>query len=135
MRRITTLCVCFMLTGLVFAGDKENKPQMRELDISVWDKTGLKSLRPVTGGVPLSQGVAPEGTRFILHDENNKIVPSQASVLARWKDGSARWILLDFQSAPSVKEKAHYKLSWGKEVKNNPPKVPVRVQTRKNPIH
>ena len=133
MRRIATLCVCFMLSGLVFAGEKENKEQIKELEISVWDNTGIQSLRPVTGGVPLSQGVAPEGTKFILYDENNKPVPSQASVLARWKDGSARWVLLDFQSAPPGNGKAHYKLSWGKEVKKIQPKVKVRVQAREKP--
>lgn len=130
---IAAFCVCFMLSGLVFAGEKENKEQSNELEISVWDKTGINSLRPVTGGVPLSQGVAPEGTSFILYDEYNKPVPSQTSVLARWKDGSARWVLLDFQSGPSVNRKAHYQLSWGEEVKKVQPKVKVRVQAREKP--
>ena len=73
MRRFAAFCVCFyfLLTGLACDGEMENIQQMKELDISVWDKTGLKSLRPVTGGVPLSQGVAPEGTNFILYDENS----------------------------------------------------------------
>ena len=135
MRRIAAFCICFyfMLAGLAFAGDMENKQQMKELEISVWDNTGLKSLRPVTGGVPLSQGVAPEGTSFMLYDENNKPVPSQASVLARWKDGSARWVLLDFQSDPPVNGKAHYKLSWGEKVKKIQPKATVRVQGREKP--
>ena len=93
----------------------------------------MKSLRPVTGGVPLSQGVAPEGTNFILYDENNKPVPSQASVLARWKDGSARWVLLDFQSDPSVNGKTNFKLSWGEKVKKIQPEVTLRVQGSKKP--
>ncbi len=133
MKRIVLLSVCFLLMGLAYAGDKENKQQVGELEIDVWNKSGLTSVRPVTGGVPLAQGVAPEGTGFMLHDDTNKAVPCQTSVLARWKDGSARWVLLDFQSAPPVDGKAHYTLSWGTEVKKIQPKVMVRTRAGKNP--
>ena len=34
MRGIITFCVCFMLTGIVFAGDMENNQQRKELEIN-----------------------------------------------------------------------------------------------------
>ncbi|MHC4511512.1 MAG: RIFT barrel domain-containing protein [Planctomycetota bacterium] len=58
------------------------------MSISVRDTSGVKSLRPVTGGIPLAQGAAPDGVHFALCDENDNPVPLQTSVLARWKDGS-----------------------------------------------
>ena len=43
------------------------------------------------------QGAAPQGTRFALYDAEGTPVPCQTKVLARWKDESARWLLLDFK--------------------------------------
>ena len=72
---------------------------MKELSIIVQDMSGIGGkLRPLTGGVPIAEGAAPEGSVFILYDDNGITVPLQTSVLARWKDNSARWVLLDFQS-------------------------------------
>jgi len=61
----------------------------------------------------LVEGAAPDGVKFALYDENGEPVPCQISVLARWKDGSARWVLLDFQAEPSANGTASFKLSWG----------------------
>ncbi len=135
MRRITAffICFCFVQTCLVSVGEEKNNSPVKKLDISVWDKTGSKSLRPVTGGVPLSRGAAPEGSGFILYDNNNKPIPSQSSVIAGWKDGSARWVLLDFQAEPPADGKSHFKLLWDKKVKKINPKSPIRISGRKKP--
>ncbi|MHC4629029.1 MAG: RIFT barrel domain-containing protein, partial [Planctomycetota bacterium] len=100
---------------------------------SVWNTSGIKSLRPVTGGVPLAEGAASEGVNFALHDENDNPVPLQTSVLARWKDGSARWVLLDFQAEPSANTKALFRLSWGKELEAVKPEYPVEVSAKGRP--
>ena len=83
------------------------------LSITVQDATHLDTLRPVTGGVPLAPGIAPEGASFALRDESGAAVPLQASVLARWPDGSARWVLLDFQAQPPSGGKRGYTLVVG----------------------
>ncbi|MFQ6036733.1 MAG: hypothetical protein ACE5NM_12920, partial [Sedimentisphaerales bacterium] len=106
---------------------------MRPLDISVRDMTGLRSLRPVRGGVPLAQGAAPEGMYFVLYDENNKSVPCQTSILARWKDRSARWVLLDFLAEPAANGTARFKLSWGRKVQTVNPKFPVQISGQEKP--
>ncbi|MHC4190237.1 MAG: RIFT barrel domain-containing protein [Planctomycetota bacterium] len=103
------------------------------MDITVRDMTGLKSLRPVTGGVPLAQGAAQEGAYFVLYSQNNKPVLCQTSVLARWKDRSARWVLLDFQAEPPANGTSHFKLSWGKKVKTVNPEFPIRITGREKP--
>jgi len=133
VKRIIAFSICFGLvpTTLLLAGDSISRSSSAQLDISVRDMTGLKSLRPVTGGVPLTEGAAPEGVDFILYDENNNPVPLQTSVLAQWKDGSARWVLLDFQAEPPTNGTSHFKLSWGKKVKTVIPGFPVRISGEK----
>jgi len=74
---------------------------MKDLNITVKDMSGVENkLRPVTGGVPIAEGAAPESSKFQLKNESGSVIPLQAEVLAKWKDGSARWVLLDFQSDP-----------------------------------
>ncbi|MHC4542191.1 MAG: RIFT barrel domain-containing protein, partial [Planctomycetota bacterium] len=83
--------------------------------------------------IPLAQGAAPDGVHFALCDENDNPVPLQTSVLARWKDGSARWVLLDFQAEPPPDATAHFKLSWGKKLKAVNPEFPVVVNKQGKP--
>lgn len=85
---------------------------MDQLSITVQDSAELDTLRPVTGGVPIAQGSAPEGVNFNLKDHQGNIVPLQTSILGRWKDNSIRWLLLDFQSTPPKNGKLDYVLSW-----------------------
>ncbi len=129
MKRIIVFSICFVLVpaGLSIARGSKSKSSMGQLNIRVRDMTGLKSLRPVTGGVPLTEGAAPEGVDFALCDENGKPVPCQTSVLGQWKNRSARWVLLDFQAEPPANGTAHFKLSWGKKVKTVDPEFPVRI--------
>ncbi len=51
---------------------------------------------PVTSGVPLAEGALPEGAAVALYSADGGPVPLQTEVLARWPDGSARWLLLDY---------------------------------------
>ena len=98
---------------------------MKNLFITVLDMAGLDTLRPLTGGVPIAEGAAPEGSVFILRDHQGNTVPLQTSVLARWKDGSARWMLLDFQARPPANGKLSYVLSWEKDAEPKKPDVVV----------
>ena len=41
---------------------------MTHVDILVRYEASLASLRPVSGGVPITEGAAPQGSRFLLHD-------------------------------------------------------------------
>ena len=54
---------------------------------------------PVTSGVPMAQGALAAGKTLVLLGADGRSVPLQTDVLARWPDGSARWVLLDFQTA------------------------------------
>ena len=117
MLKITTAILCLGLAIIMSTcgGQMAQQVSADGLIITVSDMTGLQLLRPVTGGVPLAQGIAPEGSRFSLFDDRGDPVPLQTSVLARWNDGSARWVLLDFQSDPPPNGVLQYRLACGSE--------------------
>ncbi|MGC8861881.1 MAG: hypothetical protein ACP5R5_03795, partial [Armatimonadota bacterium] len=85
---------------------------MNEVPVEVRNISGVVGRRPVTGGGPIAQGAAPQGSRFALFDGAGQAVPFQSRVIARWKDGSARWVLLDFISDPPPLESLTYTLRW-----------------------
>ena len=66
------------------------------LRITVQDLAGISGPRPVSGGVPLAEGMAPVRCAFRLRDTSGRPVALQTRPLAVWKDGSVRWLLLDF---------------------------------------
>jgi len=96
-----------------------------KLSITVQDMAGLDKLRPLTGGVPIAEGVAPKNSVFIMSDEQGNSIPLQTSTLAQWKDGSTRWLLLDFQSKPFANGKLNYVLSLEKHVQTKEPNAVV----------
>ncbi len=116
-----------------FAGDSETGSSISQMSISVRNIGGVQSLRPVTGGMPLAEGVAPDDVHFTLHDEGGRALPLQTSVLSRWKDGSARWVLLDFQAAPPANATARFKLAWGEDPTIVTPEFPAEVNRRIRP--
>ena len=89
--------IAFVAFGLVIGRGID---ATAEVTLTVRDTVGLNSRRPVTGGIPLAQGTAPADSPFFLKDDRGESVPCQTSVLARWKDGSVRWLLLDFLAGP-----------------------------------
>jgi len=119
---------------LSFAGDSNADLSVGQMSISVRNISGVQSLRPVTGGVPLARGFAPEGVYFELHDEDGKALPLQTSILSRWKDGSARWVLLDFQAEPSPNTTERFRLSWGQQLMAVKPEFPVQVNRQGKPV-
>jgi PcRGLX-like N-terminal RIFT barrel domain/PcRGLX-like protein C-terminal alpha/alpha toroid domain len=106
---------------------------VKELIIFVHAIAGLLGPGPVTGGVPIAEGTAPPGVVFSLADEQGSPVPLQTTVLAQWKDGSARWVLLDFQSTPSDKARQQYSLAWGPSEAVPAPPAAVTQRTGERP--
>jgi hypothetical protein len=54
---------------------------------------------PVRIGVPLPIGACAESGSVSLFDADGNQLPIQVAVLDKWRDGSIRWILLDFQAS------------------------------------
>lgn len=68
---------------------------------------------PVTSGVPFARGALADPSRVALFDEAGRPVPLQSDVLARWADGSVRWLLVDFQVDLAAGQKRLFQLREG----------------------
>src|SRR5690606_11522163 len=108
---------------------KSDPPYM---DISVKDLAGLDIQRALTGGIPIAEGAAPKGSQFVLLDHNDQPVPCQTEVLATWEEGSARWVLLDFQAKPQAMGKEHSRLTWNTDAGKTLPTEAVNVSEGKS---
>ena len=53
---------------------------------------------PMRVGVPFAEGALPPGAGISLSDALGRRLDTQAKVMGTWPDGSARWLLVDFQS-------------------------------------
>lgn len=62
------------------------------------DHAGLaRHNTPVRGGVPFARGVLKDGSTARLRTEAGVDVPCRVRPLARWYDGSIKWLLVDTQ--------------------------------------
>jgi len=127
--RVSILAMCVLYSSSCMASETSpgSEHTRKEVAVSVKETAGLNVLRPVTGGVPIPEGVAPNGTDFALLDSHGTAVPCQTEVLARWKDDSIRWVLLDFQANPPANGAGELKLRWGEDAGQTNPNVPVKV--------
>ncbi|MCX7590239.1 MAG: hypothetical protein N2255_01285, partial [Kiritimatiellae bacterium] len=59
-----------------------------------------RTLEPVTSGVPLPEGRYKDVSAFRLLDTEGNEIPCQFTPIVRWyRDGSIRWLLLDFEAS------------------------------------
>jgi hypothetical protein len=64
--------------------------------IVVEEHAGLdRKDEPVSVGIPLERGAAPPGARLRVVDGSGAAVLAQTRPLARWSDGSLKWVLVD----------------------------------------
>lgn len=76
------------------------------------ERSGLSRCdEPVTVGIPLPQGAVFDPATLFLEDAQGKECLLQAQVLAHWFDGSAKWVLLDFQATVGSNKQAEYRVS------------------------
>lgn len=114
MNSIKTIGVLFGLFAFFLSYTAFTQPQEEPgyVDIRVQETAGIKFLRPLSGGIPIPEGAAPSGSEFMVTAPGGKVVPSQSQVLATWGDGSARWVLMDFQADPDPGSTEEFRLTW-----------------------
>jgi len=82
--------------------------------LTVEEPSGLgRTAHPVTSGVPIPEGVLAEPDTVRLMDEKGKELPLQTQALARWPDGTVKWLLLDFQLDLKANGKRKPTLTFG----------------------
>lgn len=99
-----------------------------EIRMTVQEPAGvLRQQWPVTSGIPLAQGVLRDDQAAALFDAAGGEMPLQTETLARWPDGSIRWLLLDFQIDLKAKESRTLVLRYGPAVRRAAVPNPVRL--------
>ena len=69
-----------------------------EVPLTVRESAGVaREGEPISGGVPLPKGAYKAGQHFMLVRAGGGVVPCQVSPLVVERDGTLRWVLLDFQ--------------------------------------
>ena len=104
-------------------------PQLPSLDLT-FIEPGAHGRHgfPLTVGVPLAEGVLPEGAPVAMTNGSGEPVPVQARVMETHHDGSARWLLLDYQSDSEPLEPSTATLRPGEKPLEAPPDN--RIETR-----
>ncbi len=71
----------------------------------------------VTSGVPFPMGGLRNDAQVRLLDAKAREVPLQVRTTATWKDGSVKWLLLDFQTDVDAGKSTQYFLEYGAGVR------------------
>jgi hypothetical protein len=99
-----------------------------EVALKVEEPSGIsRTAWPVTSGVPIAQGALKDGDGVALFNAGGRQTPLQTDVLSRWPDGSARWLLLDFQIDLAARETKTLTLRYGNGVAREPVASGVQV--------
>ncbi len=80
---------------------------------------------PARCGLPVPQGELISAENIAVLDHDGRPIPSQNRITARWPDGSARWIFVDFMHELSRGANARYTIVYGNGVRAEA--TPARV--------
>ncbi len=84
---------------------------------------------PTRCGLPIPQGELADANRVAVRTASGKIIPSQSRALARWPDGSVKWLFLDFFHDLTSPGDATYTIAYGNRVEPVDPSAGVRITT------
>ncbi len=94
-------------------GNKNSK-SVRSLPLTVTEPAGIQRRDwPVRSGIPFPQNAFYEEDNVRLLDGDGRAFPLQARVMARWPDGSVRWLLLNFEVNLSPRQQKKVRLQYG----------------------
>jgi hypothetical protein len=76
---------------------------------------------PIAVGVPLPRGALRDASRAGVVDAAERPIPSQHEVLARWPDGSIRWLLTELNATVDAREHATVYLQTASAIPSGDP--------------
>ena len=79
------------------------------------------------GGVPFAPGQVASADQMRLVDEQGNAQPAQLRPLARWSDGSIRWLLVSLLADLQPRQQQAYVLEYGPATHAAPASTPLRV--------
>lgn len=122
--RVTTAATIGLIIGLAVQAEPVRVP------LTVAEPSG-QPRRPghVTSGVPFPMGALRPGAAFRLIDEAGSALPLQTQTTATWRDGSLKWVLLDFQADLGAGQTRQFTLEADSSQGSSPaPAFPVQVR-------
>ncbi len=118
----------WLAVAIVVASSSADQATGLSVPLTVTERLGIERVaEPVTSGVPLSRGAAGVFERFGLFDRMGRPVPVQTTPMARWPDGSVKWLEVNFRADVAANSRATYIL----RTLNPPPKHDERAPTIK----
>jgi hypothetical protein len=84
---------------------------------------------PVRCGLPIPQGELAAANHVAVRNGHGKTIPSQCRTLARWPDGSVKWLFVDFFHDLISSADAIYTLAYGNRVEAIENRSGVRITT------
>ncbi len=127
MRAITTSVATLLLAVSIVHGGTTA--------IVVEEPSGVERQSwPVTSGIPFAQGDLTSIDQVALFTNTGQELPLQTEALARWPDGSVRWLLLDFQTDLNADERREFELRFGDGVTRSAVPKPVQLQQQANSV-
>lgn len=95
----------------------------------VEEEAGVQRLHePTTLGIPFPQGLITETTPLLLTDCSSGLpLPLQYQALAKWHDGSVKWLLIDTQVSVGAKERKDLHLSWPQVAETGQPTEGINI--------
>lgn len=79
---------------------------------------------PATAGIPFRKSALASDAHLRLADSNGIEMGLQTRTLARWEDGSVKWVLLDFKTRPMD---SRVKVEYGPKLRRQAPSGALRV--------
>ncbi|MFW6158258.1 MAG: hypothetical protein ACOC8E_02740 [Planctomycetota bacterium] len=129
------ICVLAVLIGGTPAtgATATTEPDLR-VPLTLTERAGIARIdEPVTGGVPLPEGLLTDTSKLTVLDPDGKPVPAQFTIATRWyPDKSVKWVLVDFQASCPAHESVVYTLT---DAGRNPaPPALVAVKTDEDSV-
>jgi hypothetical protein len=120
----------------LFAAAKKSPPQLTRgtadetkvpVTINAPAFSALKEW-PARCGLPVPQGELVAAENIAVFDATGRAIPSQNRITAKWPDGSAKWIFVDFMYDPSRVGVGNFTVVYGNRVKATAAPKSVSVQ-------
>ena len=126
----------FSLLMLLFLTGQTALGAVQEIALTVTEPSGVERAGwPVTSGIPLARGELRRQQTTALFAADGAEVPLQTEILARWPDGSIRWLLLDFQVDLAAGESQQFVLRYGPAVRRSPVAQPLLLNAMASRAH
>lgn len=133
-RRLFVLGVVFSIIfwgGEMFHGKLLSSSDL-SIPITAWELAGLRSKdTPLFCGIPFPEGRLMASQGLAVVSSTGKVIPSQMNVMSRWpKDGSIRWLGVNFIAGVEPLKPTKYRLELIKDQKQPSPIYAAYIDNR-----